>query len=275
MRFDKDESMEAIREEEMANQPGELLDISEVVPQKKYSINGFELAEGERILKLVNKNVKAKYNKGDKRILFYTIYKSCQNPYNAEPYRFIGRLVYGREVLLDLDIMMKVEHFDPLWIKSSVHFPKDFEFGYTAKEGADLAYSLLSEHIDDAYAGDKIILCGYGNHASDDVLMRKWIGDRFATLFYSSSMDIKGILSAYLPVVMDEAKSFGFETAAFTLVKKCDMTKINKPYYRILLLEAMYFSTFAMVTSIERKTILKRELKSKKRFYNNVRIYNI
>lgn len=263
-------------EDEMEVDGGaELLDISDIIPTKKYSINGFELGEGEAVLKLVNKNIKALYNKGDKRILFYTIYKSCQNPYEAEPYRFLGRLVFGRNILLDLDITMKVEKFDPLWIKGSVHFPEDFKFGYSAAEGADLAYRLLSEHIDEAYAGEKIILCGYGNHSSDDILMRRWIGDKFATLFYSSSMDIKGILSAYLPVVMDEAKSFGFETAAFALVKKCDITKINKPSYRILLLEAMYFSTFAMVTSIERKTILKRELKSKKRFYNNVRIYNI
>lgn len=230
----------------------------------------------------VVKEKKEKRLQIQKRMLFYTVYRTKEDVHEAEIYRIVARLCTSREVLEDIDYIFKPSGLyrkDAGWIRGSVNTLEDIDNGLDGEDALKAFIETLNEYIDTSDIRCKIMLCGFGNHSIDDMLLRRWFQiyrrvDDFNRLFYAYTVDLKGAASIFFVDVADSIKVLNLETAAIGGVRGAKLSQMQNPAYRVSMIQKLFYSRFAPTTHIHTREAVIKKMNQKRYQLNNTKFYN-
>ncbi len=103
---------------------------------------------------------------------------------------------------------------------------------------------MLSKYVDRYNKQDKFFLAGYNNASFDNQFLRAWFiqsGDKyFGSWFWSNSIDVMVLATAYLLDKRPQMENFKQGTVAKTLGIVVDDTKLHDAMYDIDICKAIY-----------------------------------
>lgn len=112
------------------------------------------------------------------------------------------------------------------------------------REVYDQFVAMLSKYVDKFNKKDKFFLVGYNNAAFDNQFLRGFFlqnGDTyFGSWFWSNSIDVMVLASAYLATRRPEMENFKLSTVAKTLGVNVDSDSLHNAMYDIELTKAVF-----------------------------------
>lgn len=209
------------------------------------------------------------------KILFYSISKTCEDPFKAEAYRITGILKNGVQVLETFDYFWRPleESVDVDYIDNSPYIGRMVSsLPENPAIFAEFSDSVLS-YCDANQPNTRILLCGYGNHGCDDMLLRKWMSDNksdYDKYFFKLSVDLMGSFSALVRDFCEDAEETNLAWAAGFCLKDINWEKINRPVYRVELIERLYRSRCCKDVDIHTMNAIEARIKKNKGYLKNI-----
>jgi len=218
-----------------------------------------------------------------KRILFYEMYKTSEDPYTSHPYRIVGKLMDGKRLLEKFDVMWKPPescHISEEWINGSSIFMREFESLQSSSDAFNQFITIFRQLSDYSILNRRVILCGFGNHGDDDIQFKRWFLENsesweYGKIFYPLTMDLSGASSVCMVDMIDKIGEIDLAWAAGVVLPSVDLSKINKPMYRIDTMIKIYKSRFCPTVHVHTVQMMERRVFRNGRALNNLRRENI
>jgi len=231
--------------------------------------------EGKRLLR----DGKRKGKEYDiKRILFYEIYKTGEDPYISEPYRIVGKLMDCDIELYSFDVMWAPSscHLDEKWIAGSQMMMSEFSGLQSSKEAFKKFVSRIRMLSDYSISNKRIILCGFGNHGGGDMLFKKWFSENtesweYGKIFYPASIDLMGASSPYMVDVIDRVGGLDLEWCSCALLQSVDLSRMNDPMYRIETMVRLHKSKVCKKVHLHTALMMEKKLLRNNGKLNNLK----
>lgn len=217
-----------------------------------------------------------------KRILFYEMYKTGEDPHVYDPYRIVGRLMDGDTEIYNFDIMWEPKSclINSDWISGSSTIEKDISRMQSSKDAFEQFISIFRKFCDYSLPHKRIVLCGFGNHNDDDILLKKWFLKHseeweYGKVFYPVTMDIMGSCSVFLIDVLDKISGLDLAWAAGVAMKYVDISKMNDPVYRVEIIYKLYKTRFCPAVHVHTMKFMDKNISRNSGKLNNLRRDNI
>lgn len=186
------------------------------------------------------------------KILFYKICRSHREVSEATPVRLTACLYCLGRIGSEIDLPMNPGKYEESWMKnSSIPHQIVEDLPEMREQFVKFSDFILSNRI---HENEKFILCGFGNHASDDILLKRLYyfhgaSAEFSKCFHDCTIDIKGALSTMIPF-FPEMKELDLRYAASMFTTRTELGDLNDIQNRVRIMAEIYRSSLFQEPSL-------------------------